>query len=86
MTSEQHDHAPLPSSRQKPVLSKYEIIGLIAIVAIAVWLAIPAMKRTYTGAVLSGECEGNAQPQACSRPTSQGESTTRRQHVPSEGQ
>jgi hypothetical protein len=36
-------------------LSRVEIVGLIVAVAIAILLAVPALKHTYTGAVLSGK-------------------------------
>lgn len=54
--SSDRDGTPPEATWRKPVLSTPEIIGLVVILVTAVVLAVPAMKHTYTGAVLSGEC------------------------------
>ncbi|MBV8535207.1 MAG: hypothetical protein JO128_06430 [Alphaproteobacteria bacterium] len=52
-------------NRQKPTLSRYEVIGLIIVVAIAALIAIPQLKGTYILAVLSGQCAHEPSPSEC---------------------
>jgi hypothetical protein len=54
MTLPDESEPPSDANRRWPVLSKVEIVGLVVAVAIAILLAVPALKHTYTGAILSG--------------------------------
>ena len=42
--------------RPRPVLSRTEVLGLAVIFIVGVLIALPALKNTYMGAVLSGKC------------------------------
>ena len=54
------DAAPPKSVR---ALSRREIIGLLILVALAVVAALPELRQTYAGAVLSGACQGCRPPE-----------------------
>ena len=64
-----------PEKRATPpqraaVLSRIELLGLILGVVLGLLFALPAMKDTYTGAVLSGKCERDPKSVACKQPPS----------------
>jgi hypothetical protein len=50
------------------VLSRVELLGPILIVFLGFLFALPAMKDSYTGAVLLGKCERDPKPVACKQP------------------
>jgi len=53
---------------QRAVLSRIEVLGLILLFVLGFLFALPALKDTYSGAVLSGKCEHDPKPAACERP------------------
>jgi hypothetical protein len=55
---------------QRAVLSRIEVLGLILVFVLGFLFALPAMKATYMGAVLSGKCERDPKPASCMRPRS----------------
>lgn len=64
MPSEHEEQSSHPE-RPKPVLSRYETVGLIVFVAIAIAFAVPRMKNTYVAAVLSGQCAADPSLPVC---------------------
>lgn len=59
---------PLAPPQRAAVLSRIELLGLVLIVVLGFLIALPALKDTYTGAVLSGKCERDPRPVACKQP------------------
>ena len=53
---------------QRAVLSRIEVLGLILVFVLGFLFALPAMKTTYTGAILSGKRERNPRPAICTPP------------------
>jgi hypothetical protein len=59
-------HAPsLMIAGQRPVLSRLEVLGLLVAIVIAVLFALPDLKKTHAGAVLSGQCDRDPKPELC---------------------
>ena len=50
---------------QSPVLSRVEILGLIALIVIGVLFALPELKKTHAGVILSGKCARDPKPVEC---------------------
>ena len=53
---------------QPAVLSRIEVLGLILVFVLGFLFALPAMKATYSGAILSGKCERDPKPAICTPP------------------
>ena len=53
---------------QRAVLSRIEALALILVFVLGFLFAWPAIKDTYTGAVLSGKCEHDPKPALCTPP------------------
>ena len=53
---------------QPAVLSRIEVLGLILLFVLGFLFALPMMKATYMGAVLSGKCERDPKPASCTPP------------------
>ena len=68
MSPEKRATSPLAPPQRTAVLSRIELLGLILIVVLGFLFALPAMKDTYTGAVLSGKCERDPRPALCTPP------------------
>ena len=68
MGPEKRPTPPFAPPQRAAVLSRIELLGLILIVVLGFLFALPAMKDTYTGAVLSGKCERDAKSVACKQP------------------
>jgi hypothetical protein len=68
MAPEKRATPPLAPPQRAAVLSRIELLGLILIVVLGFLFALPALKDTYTGAVLSGKCERDPRPTLCTPP------------------
>ncbi|HEX7199984.1 MAG TPA: hypothetical protein VF213_10940 [Dongiaceae bacterium] len=68
MGPEKRPTPPLAPPQRAAVLSRIELLGLILGVVLGFLFALPAMKDTYTGAVLSGKCERDPKSVACRQP------------------
>jgi hypothetical protein len=61
--------ATLPDApSQRAALSRIEVLALILDFVLGFLFALPAMKTTYTGAILSGKRERNPRPAICTPP------------------
>jgi hypothetical protein len=52
-------------STPSPVLSRIEILGLIVVIIIGVLFALPELKKTTAGVILSGKCDRDPEPAEC---------------------
>jgi hypothetical protein len=48
-----------------PALSRLEVLAIIIAVVIAVLFALPDLKKTHAGALLSGKCDRDPKPELC---------------------
>jgi len=48
-----------------PVLSRLEVLGLIVAVVIGVLFALPDLRNTHAGALLSGKCDRDPKLELC---------------------
>jgi hypothetical protein len=53
------------SAIQSPVLSRVEILALIVAIVIGVLFALPELKKTHAGVILSGQCDRDPEPAEC---------------------
>ena len=67
MASRERATSPV-ASPQRTGLSRIEVLGLILLFVLGFLFALPMMKATYMGAVLSGKCERNPKPASCTPP------------------
>jgi hypothetical protein len=47
------------------VLSRVEVLALIVAVVIGILFALPDLRNTHAGAILSGKCERDPKPELC---------------------
>jgi len=67
MASRERATSPV-ASPQRAALSRIEVLGLILLFVLGFLFALPMMKATYMGAVLSGKCERDWKPASCAPP------------------
>jgi hypothetical protein len=49
-------------------LSKYHILGLFLAIALAFFLAVPDLRKSYVGAFVAGDCAVKPAPRQCDLP------------------